>query len=28
MDVGQYQGFHVDRHDPGIALATFDQPSA
>jgi 2-(1,2-epoxy-1,2-dihydrophenyl)acetyl-CoA isomerase len=26
MDVGQYQGFHVDVHDPGIALATFDQP--
>ena len=26
MDVGQYQGFHVELHDPGIALATFDQP--
>jgi 2-(1,2-epoxy-1,2-dihydrophenyl)acetyl-CoA isomerase len=26
MDVGQYQGFHVDVHEPGIALATFDQP--
>jgi 2-(1,2-epoxy-1,2-dihydrophenyl)acetyl-CoA isomerase len=26
MDLGQYQGFHVDVHDPGIALATFDQP--
>lgn len=26
MDVGQYQGFHVDLHDPGIALVTFDQP--
>ena len=26
MDVGQYQGFHVDLHDPGIALATFDRP--
>ena len=26
MDVGQYQGFHVDLHDPGITLVTFDQP--
>lgn len=26
MDVGQYQGFNVGLHEPGIALATFDQP--
>jgi 2-(1,2-epoxy-1,2-dihydrophenyl)acetyl-CoA isomerase len=26
MDVGEYQGFHVDLHDPGIALCTFDHP--
>lgn len=26
MDLGQYSGFRVERHDPGIALATFDRP--
>jgi 2-(1,2-epoxy-1,2-dihydrophenyl)acetyl-CoA isomerase len=26
MDVGEYQGFHVDLHDPGVALCTFDHP--
>ena len=26
MDTGQYQGFHVELRDPGIAVATFDQP--
>lgn len=26
MDTGEYQGFNVDVHDPGIALVTFDKP--
>lgn len=26
MEQRQYQGFHVEGHDPGIALVTFDQP--
>ena len=26
MEQVQYQGFHVEGHDPGIALVTFDQP--
>ena len=26
MDTGEYQGFNVALHDPGIALVTFDRP--